>query len=664
MANVVVSGSYVTTNGLPMRGWIRFTPRLLTSGVLDVTEQTATLDSSGSFSISLPETTSHWIYEVNENINGVPRSYDLIVSAHTDLPAAAPDTFDDLASQVSDLELSAGGVLSVDGLTGVVTLSSVYQPLDSDLTAIAALTTTLFGRAFLALADAAAGRTALGLGTAATQASGAFDAAGAAAAAQAASQPVDSDLTALAALTTTSYGRALLEAANLAALYVILAVDTDSTFAANSDAKLATQKAIKTALDLKATLASPALTGNPTAPTPSAADNDTSIATTAFVQGEITAKAPLASPTFTGNPLAPTPSVDDNDTSIATTAYVIGQLSASGDGTPTIDGTAARGTSVHGARADHIHPTDTSRSALASPTFTGTPAAPTAAVDTNTTQVATTAFVVGQAYAKLASPTFTGNPLAPTPSVDDNDTSIATTAYVIAQLSASGDGTPVIDGTAARGTSIHGARADHVHPTDTSRSALASPTFTGTPAAPTAAVDTNTTQLATTAYVVGQGYAKLASPTFTGNPLAPTPSANDNDTSIATTAYVQTEFTDYLSDTVTLTNKRTTARVTTIVSNATPTVNTDNCDAVTITALAAAITSMTTNLSGTPTNFQKLLFRIKDDGTIRAITWGASFVAKGVALPTTTVASKLLTVGFIYDTVAATWGCVASAQEA
>lgn len=51
---------------------------------------------------------------------------------------------------------------------------------------------------------------------------------------------------------------------------------------------------------------------------------------------------------------------------------------------------------------------------------------------------------------------------------------------------------------------------------------LASPTFTGTPAAPTAAVDTNTTQLATTAYVVAQGYAKLASPTFTGTPVLPT----------------------------------------------------------------------------------------------------------------------------------------------
>lgn len=44
------------------------------------------------------------------------------------------------------------------------------QPLDSDLTAIAALTTTAFGRGLLALADAAALRTSAGLGTAATTA--------------------------------------------------------------------------------------------------------------------------------------------------------------------------------------------------------------------------------------------------------------------------------------------------------------------------------------------------------------------------------------------------------------------------------------------------------------------------------------------------------------
>jgi len=67
---------------------------------------------------------------------------------------------------------------------------------------------------------------------------------------------------------------------------------------------------------------------------------------------------------------------------------------------------------------------------------------------------------------------------------------------------------------------------------------LASPTFTGTPAAPTAAVDTNTTQVATTAYVVGQGYAKLASPALTGTPTAPTAAVSTSTTQVATTAFV------------------------------------------------------------------------------------------------------------------------------
>jgi hypothetical protein len=73
---------------------------------------------------------------------------------------------------------------------------------------------------------------------------------------------------------------------------------------------------------------------------------------------------------------------------------------------------------------------------------------------------------------------------------------------------------------------------------------LASPTFTGTPLSTTAAVDTNTTQIATTAYVVGQGYAKLASPTFSGTPSLPTgttavtQTAGNNTTALATTAFV------------------------------------------------------------------------------------------------------------------------------
>lgn len=116
--------------------------------------------------------------------------------------------------------------------------------------------------------------------------------------------------------------------------------------------------------------------------------------------------------------------------------------------------------------------------------------------------------------------------------------------------------------------------------------------------------------------------------------------------------------------TATLTNKRITKRITTITSAAKPTINSDNCDVVDITAQGEAITSMTDNLSGTPTNFQTLIIRFKDDGTGRAITWGAKFEARGTSLPTTTIASKILTIGLIYDTTTSKWGCVASQQEA
>jgi len=114
-------------------------------------------------------------------------------------------------------------------------------------------------------------------------------------------------------------------------------------------------------------------------------------------------------------------------------------------------------------------------------------------------------------------------------------------------------------------------------------------------------------------------------------------------------------------NTVTKTNKRITNRVWSATSDATPDINSDNYDAVTITAQAAAITDV--NVTGTPTNFQKLLFRIKDDGTARAITWGSDFEAGGVALPTTTTLSKTLLVGFIYDSVDSKWACEASSSR-
>jgi hypothetical protein len=70
---------------------------------------------------------------------------------------------------------------------------------------------------------------------------------------------------------------------------------------------------------------------------------------------------------------------------------------------------------------------------------------------------------------------------------------------------------------------------------------LASPSFTGTPVAPTAPIATNTAQIATTAYVQNQAYATLASPELGGTPTAPTPAQGTNSTQIATTAFVKSQ---------------------------------------------------------------------------------------------------------------------------
>jgi len=112
--------------------------------------------------------------------------------------------------------------------------------------------------------------------------------------------------------------------------------------------------------------------------------------------------------------------------------------------------------------------------------------------------------------------------------------------------------------------------------------------------------------------------------------------------------------------TATLTNKRVTPRVGTTTSSATPTINTDNVDFYSLTALTVAITSFTTNLSGTPTDGQTLWIAITGTAA-RAITWGATFEASTVALPTTTVTTARLDVGFVWNAVTSKWRCVATA---
>lgn len=114
--------------------------------------------------------------------------------------------------------------------------------------------------------------------------------------------------------------------------------------------------------------------------------------------------------------------------------------------------------------------------------------------------------------------------------------------------------------------------------------------------------------------------------------------------------------------TETLDLKRVNKKAPAITQSATPSINTDAVDVAHIVGLAQAITSMTTNLTGTPIQGDTLRVDITDNGTARAITWGASFEASGtVALPTTTVVNVRLDVGFMWNTVTSKWRCVASA---
>lgn len=117
-----------------------------------------------------------------------------------------------------------------------------------------------------------------------------------------------------------------------------------------------------------------------------------------------------------------------------------------------------------------------------------------------------------------------------------------------------------------------------------------------------------------------------------------------------------------LAATQTFTNKRITRRLTTVnAPGATPTTNSDNDDIANFTGVATAITSMSTNLSGTPVDGDLLEFRFTDAGTGEAITWGAKFGATTIALPTITVASTMLRVLFEWNATASLWQCIAVA---
>ena len=90
-------------------------------------------------------------------------------------------------------------------------------------------------------------------------------------------------------------------------------------------------------------------------------------------------------------------------------------------------------------------------------------------------------------------------------------------------------------------------------------------------------------------------------------------------------------------------------------SSITP-VGSASLNTLTITALAAG-TSIGAP-SGTLTNGNRLIIRIKDNGTARAISWNSVFRSGELSPPTTTVINKTMYVGFIYNSTDNKWDCI------
>lgn len=315
-----------------------------------------------------------------------------------------------------------------------------------------------------------------------------------------------------------------------------------------------------------APVVSPALTGTPTAPTAVPGNNSIQVATTAFVHAALAASAgvasfntrtgavtlvtaditaaggaPIASPAFTGTPTAGTATPGTNTGQLATTAFVQAAVTAS-----------AAGVSSFNTRTGVVTLTGSDVSAaggalVASPALTGTPTAPTAGAGTNTTQLATCAFVLaalaavstgvtsfnGRAGAVtltladvtatnvLASPALTGTPTAPTATAGTSTGQLATTAFVAAAVA--GVSVPGVTSFNSRTGAVVLAGADV---SAAGGALLASPTFTGSPAAPTPVPGNNSTLIATTAFVMAALVASAVT-SFNGRAGAVTLSATD-----------------------------------------------------------------------------------------------------------------------------------------
>ena len=274
---------------------------------------------------------------------------------------------------------------------------------------------------------------------------------------------------------------------------------TNSAITSAIDSEVSSRNsAISTAVSGLASLASPALTGTPTAPTAAAGTNTTQVATTAYAKAAADAARTAAEAT----------AASDATTKVAT--EVTNRNSA---------------ISTHNSATTNVHGiTDTSALALtatvnsglalkanlASPTFTGTVSGITSTMvglgnvdnTSDANKPVSTATTTALALkAPLASPTFTGTV-----------SGITSTMVGLGNVDNTSDANKPVSTATTTALAL--------------KAPLASPTFTGTVTIPAGASIS--------------GFAPLASPALTGTPTAPTAAAGTSTTQVATTAFVGT----------------------------------------------------------------------------------------------------------------------------
>jgi hypothetical protein len=188
---------------------------------------------------------------------------------------------------------------------------------------------------------------------------------------------------------------------------------------------------------------------------------------------------------------------------------------------PTFTGTVSGVTAAHVGLGSVTN--ESKATMFASPAFTGVPTAPTATAGTNTTQLATTQYVRTEVANLVSSAPGALDTLDELAAALGDDASFATTLTTAIGLKAPLD-SPAFTGTVTGITKTMIGLGNVLN--ETKATAFTNPAFTGTPTATTAAGGTNTTQIATTAYVQSTGYNSQGAKTISsGTPTG----GNDGD---------------------------------------------------------------------------------------------------------------------------------------